>query len=221
MEYNKEVYNRVKKLMVSQPIIYVEGKGNKVFYQQLDELSNLYIENGDSCVAIKEKVALELNSYGIVDKDFNHTLPPKIFPINFYSIENISLMYISEFSDLQNQLIKYINITQLENARLQKQILKIHNHPHTKRTTGYSILSSGSHHNQFEPYILENIVCYNSFLQYQNLKNVVSTYIKYYKSAQQIKIKYLINLANYLPTKSLIHIFDEDTLKKFNKTFGI
>ncbi|GAA3412607.1 hypothetical protein ACFFNY_32905 [Paenibacillus hodogayensis] len=94
MNYNKEKYNRGKLKLVTQPIIYVEGKSNKIFYQQLEEFSDKFIDNGGNCSNIRAKVESQPNSYGIIDHDYEEISHEKLFPINFYSIENISLIYI-------------------------------------------------------------------------------------------------------------------------------
>ena len=54
MRYDKDRYYKISKDMVNIPIIYVEGKSNKIFYEQLRELENTFVQNGGSCIDIKK-----------------------------------------------------------------------------------------------------------------------------------------------------------------------
>lgn len=203
--------------MVTRPIIYVEGRSNKVFYQQLIELNDKFVDNGGSCIDINRKVDSENNSYGIVDHDYSEINHEKLFPINFYSLENISLIYIQELDDLRESIEKYIIENTLKTVSIHKADFKMY-HDKTKRVKGYHIiLSSRKHHDQFNEYILNKIVCEKTFMRYKDIKKVVEQYIKFYKSKYSVKVHHIIDLAEYLPSKSIKHIFDKPTLERLNK----
>ncbi|MDI0274408.1 hypothetical protein QGQ84_12485 [Bacillus safensis] len=220
MIYDKEKYNKGKKKLITQPIIYVEGYTNKIFYQQLNELKENFIENGGNSSEIRKKVDSEINCYGIVDHDYTHITHEKIFPINFYSVENISLIYIKELDDLRNALIKYIDDNTLELARLHLPNLNIQYDKNSKRVTTYElVLTERKHHNQYEEYIAEKVISNSAFMKYTNIKKVVEKYIKFYKRKYGVKINHIIDLADYIPSKTIKMIFSENTLNRFEIIF--
>ncbi|PEA78013.1 hypothetical protein CN676_12070 [Bacillus wiedmannii] len=218
MNYDREKYDRGKRKIITQPIIFVEGRSNKIFYQQLNELKDKIIENGGNCTQIKEKVESQNNYYGIVDHDYLEHSHEKLFPINFYSVENIALIYINELEDLRLSIRKYVETNKLEAIILHKPCLKIISEEGTKRVTGFNIiLTSQKHHEQYVKYINNNIVSGITFMKYKDLKKVVELYVKFYKLKNGEKINHIIDLARHLPAKSIEEIFDETTLNRFTK----
>ncbi|OMD43530.1 hypothetical protein [Paenibacillus odorifer] len=218
MNYDKEKYNRGKSQLVTQPIFYVEGKTNKIFYQQLDELSNKFIDNGGNCTTIKAKVESELNSYGIIDHDYVEISHGKLFPINFYSVENISLIYISNFKHLNEMLVDYIGIYGIEKARIHKPKLIINYEENRRRVRDYNVvLTQEKHHDQYIEYIENHILCDVTFMRYKNIKKIVESYVSFIKNKYSDRINYIADLADYLPTKSIENIFDAETLQKLKK----
>ncbi|AIQ31622.1 hypothetical protein P40081_28390 [Paenibacillus sp. FSL P4-0081] len=215
MNYDKEKYNRGKLKLVTQPIIYVEGKTNKIFYQQLDELSNKFIDNGGDCTTIKAKVESEPNSYGIIDHDYKEIRHEKLFPINFYSVENISLIYISKFNHLNEMLVDYIEKHGIEKARIHLPEFIINYEENSRRVRDYNvILTVEKHHDQYIKYIENYILCDASFMRYKNIKKIVESYVSFIKNKYSDRINYITELADYLPTKSIDNIFDTETLQK-------
>ncbi|WP_433745938.1 hypothetical protein [Falsibacillus pallidus] len=218
MNYNREKYNRGKLHLVTQPIIYVEGKSNKFFYQQLNELKDKFVDNGGSCIQIKLKVESQTNSYGIVDHDYQKITHEKLFPINFYSIENISLIFIRELNNLKESIINYISENTLEVVRLYKSHLNICFDTVTKRVTNYNIvLTDQKHHDQYIEYITRNIISESTFMRYKDIKKIVERYVKFLKVKHGVKINHIIDLAENLPSKSINDIFDNETLERFNE----
>ncbi|MGJ9458519.1 hypothetical protein [Oceanobacillus sp. CF4.6] len=218
MDYNREKYNRGKMKLVTQPIIYVEGRTNKIFYQQLKELKDKFIDNGGNCIQIKEKVESQSNSYGIVDHDYLDINHERLFPIDFYSVENISLTYIEELDDLRDSIIKYIKENKIEVVRLHKPHLKICLDKEIKRVTNYHIeLTDIKHHEQYIKYISKSIISDCTFIKYKDIKKMVEQYVKFYNAKFSVKINYIIDLAGYLPSKSINVIFDDTTLDRLNK----
>ncbi|WML50168.1 hypothetical protein RCG23_10270 [Neobacillus sp. PS3-34] len=217
MNFDKEKYNRGKLKLVTQPIIYVEGKSNKIFYQQLEELQNKFIENGGNCSVIKTKVESQPNSYGIVDHDYAEICHEKLFPINFYSIENISLIYINKFNHLNEIIVEYIKEHGIELARIHIPRLII-NYEENRRVKDYNLdLTSEKHQDQYIDYIENKIVCDTSFMRYKNLKKIVELYIKFIKNKYSERINYITDLVDFLPSKSIEDIFDANTLRKLKQ----
>lgn len=218
MDYNREKYNRGKLHLVTQPIIYVEGNSNKFFYQQLNELRDKFVDNGGSCIQIKAKVESQSNSYGIVDHDYQEINHEKLFPINFYSIENISLIFIEELYNLRESILKNISENTLEVVRLYKFHLNICFDKESKRVTNYNlVLTDQKHHDQYIEYITKNIISESTFMRYKDIKKIVERYVKFLKAKNGVKINHIIDLAENLPSKSINEIFDKATLERFNK----
>lgn len=217
MNYNREKYNRGKTKLITQPIIYVEGNSNKIFYQQLNELKDKFIENGGSCNQIRQKVESKNNVYGIVDRDYENINHPKIFPIDFYSMENISLIFIEGLQDLLESVKRYFHKHDLDEVRFYQPNLIVNVDTNTKRVKNYDIiLTNKKHHDQYQTYITKNIISENTFLQYKDVKKIVERYVKYLRSKQGVRLNHIIDLADHLPSKSIKIIFDGITFKKLD-----
>lgn len=221
MNYDKSKYDRGKSHLVTQPILYVEGNTSKIFYQQLIELQDKFVENGGSCSAIKIKVKNDTTSFGIIDSDYSIVAQDRIFPIDYYSIENISLVHITELIDLKKSLINYVLTYKLSKVRLYKTIFDVFR-DENNRVKEYKInLGAQKHHSQYNSYIANNIVCEMTFLRYKDLKTVVEKYVKFHKSMYSEKINYISELADYLPSKSIKEIFNSHNLERLEKTFEL
>ncbi|MED3396729.1 MULTISPECIES: hypothetical protein [Bacillus cereus group] len=218
MNYDREKYDRGKSKIITQPIIFVEGRSNKIFYQQLNELKDKFIENGGNCTQVKEKVESQNNYYGIVDHDYLEHSHEKLFPINFYSVENIALIYINELEDLRVSIRKYIETNELKAIILHKPHLEIFFDKESKRVKEFNIiLTKQKHHDQYGKYITNNILSEITFMKYKDLKKVVELYVKFYKLKNGEKINHIFDLAKHLPAKSIEEIFDQTTLDRFTK----
>lgn len=215
MKYNRDKFKKGAIALINKPILYVEGKSNKMFYLQLKEIKDSFsIQNGGSCGRIKSLVESENNSFGIIDKDYRSFDHPKLFPINFYSIENISLIYINGLSDFKNMLRNFIDEHGLINASIHIPLFTINYHPNRRAKDFVLSLTSDTHEAQFIAYIQENIVCTQTFLQYKDFKKILELYIKYNKLIGNGKINYITDLSNHLPSKSINHIFLESVILK-------
>lgn len=202
--------------MVNIPIIYVEGKSNKIFYEQLRELENTFVQNGGSCIDIKKKVLSEKNSFGIVDHDYENNFHEKLFPIDYYSIENISLIRMEEFNELRTSIQQHINQHNIESARIHKCTSNIIRDK-DKRPINFKVeLSAVKHHIQYENYINSKIISANSFFKYKDIKIVVEKYIGFYKEKNSEQINHVTNLIESLTAASVTEIFDTSTLRRFN-----
>lgn len=215
MEYNRDKFKKGAMALINKPILYVEGKTSKVFYLQLEEIKDFFsIQNGGDCGRIKLLVESEKNSFGIIDKDYRNLNHPKLFPINFYSIENIALIYIDSLNGFKNILKGFIEEHGVLNASIHIPLFTINYHPNKRAKDFTLILTSDIHDTQFLSYIQENIICTETFLKYKDLKKMVELYVKYYKLLGNGKIHYITNLANYIPSKSINHIFLDSVLEK-------
>ncbi|MFL0533161.1 hypothetical protein [Bacillus anthracis] len=220
MHYDKDRYYKIVKEVVNVPTIYVEGECNKIFYQQLIELEGMLIENGGSCIDIKQKILREENSFGIVDHDYEENFDEKLFPIDFYSLENVSLIHIKELEALKVSINEYLNRYNIERARVHKcKFVIIRNEE--KRPINFNIeLLDKKHHNQFERYINSRIISEDNFLQYKDIKLLVENYIRFYREYSGVQLNYLTDLTNSLKYASVTEIFDEITLRKFKASFA-
>lgn len=220
MNYDKEKYNRGKLQLVTQPIIYVEGETNKIFYQQLEELSDKFIESGGNCSAIKAKIESQSNSYGIIDHDYVEVSHEKLFPINFYSIENISLIYIGKFGHLIEMIADFVKEHGVEKVRIHipQLIINYEENGEIIRVKDYHVvLTSEKHHDQYMNYIENNIVCDDTFMRFKNLKKIVELYVKFVKNKYSDRINYITDLIDHLPTKSIEFLFDASTLHRLKQ----
>ncbi|WP_230304954.1 hypothetical protein, partial [Enterococcus faecium] len=63
------------------------------------------------------------NKIGIVDKDYGqYQYQKNIFSIDFYSIENVSLIFCTQFDDLKRQLSEFVDYHGMEFIRLKNII---------------------------------------------------------------------------------------------------
>uniref|UniRef100_UPI00193110CF hypothetical protein n=1 Tax=Metasolibacillus meyeri TaxID=1071052 RepID=UPI00193110CF len=145
MKYDKEKYNQGMKKLVTQPIIYVEGSSNKIFYQQIEELNDKFIDNGGNCNNIRRKVKSDSNYYGIVDRDYHDISEERIFVICFYSLENAALIYIDKMEYLRSVIKKCIYKNTLNNAKFHKLKLSI-NRGRNKRVRNFDLIITESKH---------------------------------------------------------------------------
>ncbi|GAB1762907.1 hypothetical protein [Priestia megaterium] len=217
MKYDKVKYNRGKLNIVTQTMIYVEGKNNKIFYQQFKELQRVFIENGGNCNNIEAKVNLRPNSYGIIDRDYTDTNHAKLFSINFYSIENISLIYIEALKELREKIIKYVEEHGLDSTRISIPKLEI-NYGEDNRVRDYNLqLTLKKHHDQYKDYIENAINCEQTFMRYKDLKKVIESYVYFAKNKYSTRINYITDLVESLPCKSIEVIFDTNNLNRLKQ----
>lgn len=220
MNYDKSKFQRGKLQMVSQPIFYVEGERNKFFYQQFEELSTINLENGGSCPSIRAKVNSQKDSYGIIDRDYLFHSNPKLFPIDYYSIENLSLIYMNRFEELKTNLIEFINLHGLNKVKNHKISLTMNLNKTLYRITDFSLELSDTHDSQFSTYIESAITCNSSFIRYSSMKHIVEKYVKFHKSKYGFKINHINDLMENIPSKSIEVLFDSETERKLKVTIN-
>ncbi len=218
MDYNRDKFKKGAIALVNKPILYVEGKSNKMFYLELDEIKDFFlIQNGGACGHIKTLVESEDNSFGIIDKDYRNLEHPKLFQINFYSVENISLIYIEDLINLKEILKEFFIEHGLADVSIHIPFLKINYHSNRRAKDFTLSLTPKTHDAQFISYIQQNIICGETFLKYKDLKKIVELYVKYLKLKGKGKLNYITDLADHLPSKSIEHIFVEHVLDKIQK----
>lgn len=216
-------------------IIYVEGN-NTFFYKNLIEFESYFVkgeENKDgspelhgglSSSGIISKVAQDRRkgrrSFGLVDNDYKTTFDEYIFPIDFYCLENLSLLKMDEFN-LTRERIAGILQENLDVVKLKKIDFE-YTRNDENRLEDFQIISTENVHNSFVEYIKERIVCGGSFLKYKDLKIIVEKYSKFHKEkyGKKQEIKYIEDLADRLPSKSLKHVFNESTYDDFQRSIS-
>lgn len=145
--------------------IFFEGEINKKYYQNIALFRRYTLENGGPCSNIKRKVSQNSAFYGVIDGDFLKEDLERIYQIDFYSIENIILIY-------HDDLASYLTIL--------KRILK--NHFRSEKTIRHRLIQNTDCKDrfalkkdlkispQFYDYIDEKIIDELTFLKYMDLK---------------------------------------------------
>lgn len=131
-----------------------------------------------SCTEVMKQVndAQDPTIIGIIDGDFFHLeKQPRIFRLNFYSIENIIIIYSSKFLGLKTISRRYFNKN--SSAYSQKNIHSAnrldYDGIHRSLTPTKKIIEK-TYHN----FIVNSIKCPESFVQFMDLKLPLLTYSK-------------------------------------------
>ena len=104
---NKRYYD-IANSMNTGLTIYFEGECNKKFYANFDFFKKHTLLNGNSCSNIIKKAGNNDNCIGIIDGDFDDSkIDDKIFKIDFYSIENIVVIYHKLFNELKKEFLHH------------------------------------------------------------------------------------------------------------------
>lgn len=213
----KERYYAVaNKITENQIWILTEGDSNKFFYQMFKELEKIPMKHGGSCNAIVSAVNSNRNYYGIVDRDFIGSRDnQKIFEIDFYSIENIVLVFHNEFKELQRKISYIVNNSSIEEVRINKLDTYIDrdlsNLPINFRVT----LSNNYHQLQYHNYIEKNINNLSNLYKYGSLKNVIKRKIVYLNQMNKIKKnRYLFETYCSISNPNLSMLFGPNVLSR-------
>ena len=210
--------------------VYVEGN-NTLFYKNLLELSTLTVykvgdsEKSDSLYGglsssdivrkVKEDRKSGLKSFGIVDNDFKTQFGAYIYPIDFYCIENVSLLMMGEFAQLR-KAVKDLVTNDIKTYRIKKIDLEpIRNQE--MRVERFTLNVLGEVHNDFKSYIETKIQCIDTYMRYMDLKLIVEKFSEFYKQkfGKKNQIKYIEDLADKLPARSIAYIFSQPVYDRF------
>lgn len=220
MLYDKSKYTKGTQGLTRNKILYVEGGKSKFFYGEIKEFNNVFfVINGGNCGEITKKVQAEENSYGIVDGDYKKNIVPKIFQIDFYSIENIAIHYIQDFKPFVKKLHDLFERTDISKCQYNIINFLLKKDEITKRPKEFDIcLLDTKHDTQYFKYISTKILKFEDFLRYKDLKKPVEQYEKFHKQMLgKSKIKYITDLINHIPENPIEHIFEENTQIKIKE----
>lgn len=202
-------YNTVKyrsgAAKLGKKFVYVEGKSNKFFYQELYELKSVIVRPGGSCINIKNTVSESQNFFGIIDNDYYfHEVVDRIYTIDYYSLENVVIENIPEFNDLKEGLISFYK-NDNDSARFKK--LKCNHLKKDNRVVSFELKVGKRHHEQYDVYIRSRILSEQSFLKYKDLKGTLNEYYSFYKQQPgNKKIEYFKCLVGFLKSNKLSEV---------------
>ncbi|NLQ42967.1 hypothetical protein D3845_00920 [Streptococcus mutans] len=168
-----------KMLPSSDKVFLFEGKVNKKYYQKIDYFRPYRLENGGSCSNIVKKVLENKLFHGVIDGDFEHKNFERIYQIDFYSIENIILIYNSEFKKLVKILKKYYK----DNETIRKRLVQ------DTSKNKFSIRADKPIEKTFHKYIDETINDENTFLKYMDLKKLANSYSNFIIKQNSLKVR--------------------------------
>ena len=190
--YNKEKYGHgVLSLNKNTKLIFVEGN-NKLFYSQFEEIKHIpifrpldvkdiIVEHDEhnsfssDCNNIKKIVSLNSNWHAILDKDFNFDCfsTNRIYYINYYSLENIVLIYHRDFLDLKNIFSSFIDELSLDCYKNNKYKLT---HPCYEKSLDELQFSATLIHEQHKQYLDLTIIDCKTYLQFMPVKNIIEKF---------------------------------------------
>ena len=188
-------------LSSSDKKIFFEEKINKKYYQQITLFRKYTLENGGSCSDIKNKVSKNNSFYGVIDGDFVREDLDRIYQIDFYSIENIVLIYHdtldSHLENLRRDLKNHYKKEKLIRHRLIQNI----------NCSKSFAFEKGSEINlQFYDYIDNKINNEKTFLKYMDLKKIVCSYMIFLKQDPTISKECKKAAKDYITTCKVITI---------------
>lgn len=214
--------------------IFVEGEANKKFYSSFKKFENQNcnvrvgneINNkGNSCnniINIINDISSK-NCIGIIDGDFNDSeIHNKIFKIDFYSIENIVVIYHKLFHELFTILKEEFLPPFFSNHKIIRKSIQAKT---TNRNQNFDLeFEKDDIDNQYHEYIDKKINNEDDYIRYMNLKKVVDKFSIYKincrntnKEDKKIYRKYIETLFNYMNDSHISEIFSNSEYKRINK----
>ncbi|MCJ2170926.1 MULTISPECIES: hypothetical protein, partial [Enterococcus] len=160
------------------------------------------------------------NKIGIVDKDYGqYQYQKNIFSIDFYSIENVSLIFCTQFDDLKRQLSEFVDYHGMEFIRLKNIIGDFKYNKEIEECDPFQLVIKDDCHVFFHDYINSNITDLYSFFRYKDLKKVIEKYSRFYKSkyGKSNYRHYIHDLLVFLPDNSIKHIMTNSSYKELKK----
>lgn len=220
---NKDKYfDGVINLIQNERWIYVEGN-NKFFYQSYNEISHIPMIGNKNCSDIISLVTDNINFYGILDLDFsNNNSIDRVYTINYYSIENLSLLYDKRYFSIKDEVINHINQHSLSLARIHKILVHIDRFPNKRAKKLSLTLDSKKHHSQYHNYINNKILSEILFIQFMDLKRVVEFGASFLRQIGRInRIDYIDDLFNKLPNQRISFLFENNVYTRMKYDLNI
>lgn len=224
MKFDREKYGRgAGALLQGNIVIFVEGKSNKLFYQNFDDLKRFSImlpeQGGSSCLNIKSKVKENLNWYCILDKDYSDGEDDqlRVFFLNYYALENIVLLNHPKFMVLQEKLIEFMDNQDFNECKLK--LLNIQYNRNKRENKEYSIIELGHIHIQYHNYINNIVENHMHYMQYISVKKIIETFDSYLaqKTENHRKRRYFEELYSKLKEQSFKYLFNDYQYEKIQK----
>lgn len=217
---NKEKYFEIASKMVeNEKWIYVEGVTNKAFYQKFSEINHIPMASGGSCGLIIDKVRQNKNAFGIIDNDYRVDIQyDRIFNIDYYSIENIELIFHPILADLKEELC--IKFHQDSRVAIHKCIDLVISRDENRRVNNFNIVYSFEEDSQYNGYLSSRLLSNVEFVRYKKLKNVVVKYVDFLRQVngrRTMPSSVLLDTFNHLPTKTIADIFEKNTITRINE----
>lgn len=207
----------VEKLTKSEVWIYCEGKTNALFYQNFPEISKIPFQNGGSCSDIILKVSRDSFKYGIIDNDYRVEVNyDRIYPIDFYSIENIFLEYwpfLSSFKEIIKEKEEDIGLNSLIYHNIESNIT----YDLSRKPIKFDISLSRKENSADFKYLMKSINDIEHIYKYKRLKKVILEYFKFLKIKHGCSKDTMINHSNlydYIPNGELCNIFKTEVYRK-------
>lgn len=200
-------------------VLFVEGYLDSLFYSKFKETFSFVLHYDSSGVSDLLRLHGEHeNSYAIIDRDYTESYNiPRVYCIDFYSIENIILKHHKLFDNLKKRLEK-INLSYFINRDYIYNIEVF-----IDDQDGINILRGTTIHEQYKSYILKKINDNDKFLKYFNLKKIVNAFKKKTarKNKKLSKLFHVLDLYEGESFASIYDLFDTRTVEKMieDKTF--
>ena len=228
--YERNRYNKSAVLLYPTVLtIFVEGETNKKFYSNFQELENQncnirvgneFNNRGNSCnsiINIINDISNE-NCIGIIDGDFDDSkIHNKIFKIDFYSIENIFVIYHELFDELKKEFLYPF----FSNHKIIRKHIQVNTNNFNQN---FELKSGNPIDNQYYKYIDKKINNENDYIKYMNLKKVVDKFSKYKinckninKEDKKIYRKYIETLFDYMNGCNISILFNDSEYKRVNQ----
>ena len=181
--------------------IFFEGKTNKKYYQKIELFRKYTLDNGGPCSNIKKIVSQNSKFYGVIDGDFYNENTDRIYQIDFYSVENIVLIYHGilgfHLSSLVKTLKKYFN----DEEKIRHRLILTRNSEQC-----FALERELKIDSQFYDYIDETIIDEETFLKYMDLKKIVGSYMSILEQNAEISKECRKAAKDYIPTCNEIKI---------------
>lgn len=216
----KERYYDIANSMNTGLTVYFEGECNKKFYANFDVFKKHTLLNGNSCSNIIKKAGNNDNCIGIIDGDFDDSkIDDKIFKIDFYSIENIVVIYHKLFTELKKEF--------LHPLFLKHKITRKHIQVKTNNYNQNFELEFGKEiDDQYHKYINKKVKNENDYIKYMNLKKVVNKFSKYKinctntnKEDKNIYRNYIETLFDYMNNCNINVLFSNSEFSRIKIFF--
>ena len=216
---NKKYYD-IANLMNTGLIIYFEGECNKKFYANFDFFKKHTLLNGNSCSNIIKKAGNNNNCIGVIDGDFDDSkIDDKIFKIDFYSIENIVVIYHKLFNELKKEFLHPF----FSNHKIIRKHIQVELGNYNQ---SFKLKFGNLIDNKYHEYINKKINNEDDYVKYMNLKKVVDKFSIYKincrntnKEDKNIYRKYIETLFDYMNNCNINVLFSNSEFSRIKLFF--